>query len=602
MIRFSLITALLMIAGCTKDEPAGTKIGPAGGTVTGPDGVTLVIPAGALTEPTEISITRASGVADNFHAVSPAYSFEPAGLTFQQPAVLVIPFQPTLVQGDVAEVAIWWGASPTARWAPLGSDVDPALGTVTAEITHFSYGAAGEVDPACVPDCAGRTCGFDGCGGTCAPGCPDPELPCVEETGTCRCIPACTDRECGDDGCGSTCGQGCGAGTCLEALGRCYTCGNTVCELGESTNTCPDDCLPTTKVDLLVVVDNSGSMAEEQALLQTQFDSLLVTLTAALGQAPDLHVGVTSTDLGSGGFPITYCEEPGGDAGQLLKGTCAFPEGVSFIVDAEPAGGCTIDHHPDGTCASHNCVAANCAHEASTTVVVDAGGCPRCRNTGTQAAAEAFSCLAGLGTVGCGFEQPLEAMYLALDQNPANAGFLRDDAVLAILFLTDEDDCSATDGSVFDNTQTAIDTPLGPLTSYRCFEFGITCDVNDRTTLGERTGCVPRDDAGALLHPIRRYVDLLGSLRDPGRIVVAAIAGPPDGNSVTVGLDEYEQPDLEPSCIAASGAAIPGIRLSAFVNRVTAPVEQDGAYASVCQNSFTTALVSLGTRIAARMQ
>jgi hypothetical protein len=204
--------------------------------------------------------------------------------------------------------------------------------------------------------------------------------------------------------------------------------------------------------------------------------------------------------------------------------------------------------------------------------------------------------------VGCGFEQPLEAMYLALDQNPANAGFLRDDAVLAILFLTDEDDCSATDGSVFDNTQTAIDTPLGPLTSYRCFEFGITCDVNDRTTLGERTGCVPRDDAGALLHPIRRYVDLLGSLRDPGRIVVAAIAGPPDGNSVTVGLDEYEQPDLEPSCIAASGAAIPGIRLSAFVNRVTAPVEQDGAYASVCQNSFTTALVSLGTRIAARMQ
>jgi hypothetical protein len=601
-LRFSLLLALLAAAGCGKDEPGGTVIGPAGGTVTGPDGVSLVIPAGALVTPTEITITRAAGVADNFHAVSPAFRFEPEGLAFQQPAVLVIPFPALLVQGAVADVAIWWGTSPTTRWAPLASQVNPTLGTVSAEITHFSYGAAGEVDPACVPECTGRTCGIDGCGGTCAPGCPDPELPCVEATGTCLCIPDCTDRECGNDGCGGTCAPGCGAGTCLEALGRCFTCGNGTCELGETTTTCPDDCQPTTKVDLLIVVDDSGSMAEEQALLQAQFEAMLVTLTAALGQAPDLHVGVTSTDLGTGAFPITYCEEPGGDAGRLLKGTCAYPEGVSWIVDAEPALGCTVERNLDGTCAAHNCIAANCIHEGSTTFVVDADGCPRCRNTGPQTTAEAFSCIAGLGTTGCGFEQQLEAMYLALDQNPSNTGFLRDDAVLAILFVTDEDDCSASNPQIFDNTQVLIDSPLGPLTSFRCFEFGVTCNVNDRTTLGERTDCVPRDDAGALLHPIRRYTDFLTSLRDPGRIVVAAIAGPADGNSVTVGLDEYQQPDLQKSCVAASGAAAPGIRMSAFVNRVTAPDEQSGAYASICQSSFTTALESLGARIAARMK
>ena len=169
-LRHALVLALVLAAGCGKDESAGTEIGPAGGTVSGPDGVSLVIPAGALTEPTSISITRATGVADNFLAVSPAYRFEPAGLTFQQPAVLVIPFQALLVQGAVTNVAIWWGAGPTSRWAPLPSNVNLTLGTVAAEITHFSYGAAGEADPGCVPDCEGRSCGFDGCSGTCGTG------------------------------------------------------------------------------------------------------------------------------------------------------------------------------------------------------------------------------------------------------------------------------------------------------------------------------------------------------------------------------------------------------------------------------------------------
>lgn len=42
---------------------------------------------------------------------------------------------------------------------------------------------AGEVE-ACVPNCAGRECGDDGCGGTCAPGCSAAEM-CQEPIGTC---------------------------------------------------------------------------------------------------------------------------------------------------------------------------------------------------------------------------------------------------------------------------------------------------------------------------------------------------------------------------------------------------------------------------------
>ena len=43
--------------------------------------------------------------------------------------------------------------------------------------------------------------------------------------------------------------------------------------------------------------------------------------------------------------------------------------------------------------------------------------------------------LASVGASGCGFEQHLEAVHRALADNPANAGFLRDDANLAVILV-----------------------------------------------------------------------------------------------------------------------------------------------------------------------
>jgi hypothetical protein len=56
-----------------------------------------------------------------------------------------------------------------------------------------------------------------------------------------------------------------------------------------------------------------------------------------------------------------------------------------------------------------------------------------------------FSCVAQVGTDGSGHEQPLNGAKLALTDritDGKNAGFLRDDALLAIVMLTDEDDQS----------------------------------------------------------------------------------------------------------------------------------------------------------------
>jgi len=51
-----------------------------------------------------------------------------------------------------------------------------------------------------------------------------------------------------------------------------------------------------------------------------------------------------------------------------------------------------------------------------------------------------FGCIATLGCTGCGFEQQLESSYRALVEQTApgrpNEGFLRDDSVLAVIYLT----------------------------------------------------------------------------------------------------------------------------------------------------------------------
>jgi hypothetical protein len=60
--------------------------------------------------------------------------------------------------------------------------------------------------------------------------------------------------------------------------------------------------------------------------------------------------------------------------------------------------------------------------------------------------AQTLACRANVGTSGPGFEMPLLMSKWALKERAAdtNAGFLRDDALLAVVILTDEDDQSTT--------------------------------------------------------------------------------------------------------------------------------------------------------------
>lgn len=83
----------------------------------------------------------------------------------------------------------------------------------------------------CTPDCTGKTCGSDGCGGSC--GTCDGATPFCADDGQCtdQCTPTCDGRSCGPDGCGGSCGI-CGDDeTCywtFQCVPEAWTCDGTL--------------------------------------------------------------------------------------------------------------------------------------------------------------------------------------------------------------------------------------------------------------------------------------------------------------------------------------------------------------------------------------
>jgi hypothetical protein len=234
---------------------------------------------------------------------------------------------------------------------------------------------------------------------------------------------------------------------------------------------------PAADVDLLVLVDNSNSMREEQANLTANFGSLVRSLVDPPDEdgdgfpdwnpAESLHVGVISSDMGTSGYPITTCDDAErGDDGVLQSLPSTKLEGC----DPTYPSFLTFEQGDDAA-----------------------------------AFASDFECVATLGTGGCGFEQQLGAMEKAITvhsaDGAANDGFLRPEAILAILLVTDEEDCTISDPTIFGD-----DDSLG-LLNLRCFENP------------------------EMVRPVAEFVNAAIQTKagHPERLVVAAIAGvPPD--------------------------------------------------------------------------
>lgn len=331
------------------------------------------------------------------------------------------------------------------------------------------------------------------------------------------------------------------------------------------------------EVDILFVIDDSGSMEQEQTNLLRNFPKLIEALRSPkLGadgsgkpctesdhsgcKIPNVHIGVVSTDLGAGNFGtvLTGCEQPNGLGGKLQNKArttgCPVPS-AAYI------------NYNEGT--------------------VNINGCSS--SDPIECVKESFTCIARLGIQGCGFESQLEAARKAL-QPGTNPGFVRDDAFLAVVFITDEDDCSARDVQLF-NPQA---NQLGAVTSFRCFEYGIKCDVNGRTP-GVRSNCVPTPDYN-YLYKVDEYInffkELKGTTRED-RVIMAAIAGPT--SPVAVGQDG-QNPTLNPSCqTVTAGTAFPAIRIASVVEGLK------GDVTTICTEDFSPALEALGKKIVANL-
>ncbi len=85
---------------------------------------------------------------------------------------------------------------------------------------------------------------------------------------------------------------------------------------------------------------------------------------------------------------------------------------------------------------------------------------------------QTFSCAANVGTSGNADEMPLGAMRMAFEERMSdmtNAGFRRSDALLGVVFLTDEEDCSYEQPVNLSFGQSLCDSQMEPAVNYVSF-------------------------------------------------------------------------------------------------------------------------------------
>jgi hypothetical protein len=241
----------------------------------------------------------------------------------------------------------------------------------------------------------------------------------------------------------------------------------------------------TVATDILFVIDDSGSMAGEQATLQAGLASFIQAL-AASPIANDYQIGVTTTSV------VGFNTADDGTSGGVL-----VAPGIMRAGDAN--------------------------------LVSD------------------FQSAVAVGTSGYGREQPFTAARRALEKSApggANEGFLRPGAKVAVFFLSDEDDCSGAEALANDAAcwaqRTASPSRLVPVADVvSALSAGGAREVVAAAVVGVAPGsldlaCVVASvcaDApppgcptccGSAYAPGHRFVELLGAL-GPERTRLASI-------------------------------------------------------------------------------
>lgn len=301
-------------------------------------------------------------------------------------------------------------------------------------------------------------------------------------------------------------------------------------------------------VDLLFVIDDSGSMFEEQDSLRREIPLLVEGLAnpplddagrPQWNPVESLRIAIVTTNVGTRGFRA----EP------RRVGMCAAND---YWGDA---GALVVD--------------GSCSPDTVHTWSSESGESP-------ADFADRIGCIADVGTDGCGLEQPLAATMLALEADP---DFPRDDALLAIVVLSDEEDCSLADpAGFFSGTET------GPSLNQRCVVHP------------------------EYLDPIDGVLSTIIAGRDPRNVIFAALVGLPEELGDATFQEMLDHPrmayqlttendlGMRPACESIGGEAAPGRRYVELASRLEGSLVR-----SICAESFQPAIAELTRRIGGRV-
>jgi hypothetical protein len=399
---------------------------------------------------------------------------------------------------------------------------------------------------------------------------------------------------------------------------------------------------PMRKLDLVFMIDNSpASMAPKVDKMNAQFPNMLSALKDPTdGTYPDLRVAIIDSDLGTGGaYAAGSCgpnldngNSPFGDLGNFqMRGAkdCGVNDGALWL---EYTKGQNINF--------------------------DKG----------KDISQVFACLAtNLGCAGCGEQHSLQAFEFALvfksdtftnsgltGRNALQDVFLRPEAYLGLVFISDEDDCSAAlnDGMFGDKPELR-----GESASLRCATRAHKCngmnltsgqpgypatasftarfadcaartdscpnstDENGSTDTSGPTACSPLKDIHHLANEIKAL-----KARPDEQILVAGIFGWPrsdaDMATATYKIDLVPNPngadtmhpqiyDYWPVCYdpkhmpQSSGfdpsawgwGAQGGLRMAAFIDEFG----DNGLKYSICEPNFAAAMAGIGNGFAKKL-
>ncbi|HUU00266.1 MAG TPA: hypothetical protein VM425_02365 [Myxococcota bacterium] len=321
------------------------------------------------------------------------------------------------------------------------------------------------------------------------------------------------------------------------------------------------------QADILFIIDNSGSMVGEQGQLGLSFGAFTSELENYFSDK--YHIAIITTGMESPGCPRcegliqSSCMNETGENGRFQdrigynQGTIDLPD---YVFTSDPQCERVVD-------------------AATKWCFYDTGG------------SKGF---AMVGVNGCGYERGLAPLKIALDDlaGSYNSDFLRKDATLVVVIITDEDDC----GEVGDVTE-----GMPGIGGNSCYFAAKGADPDG--------GFSDPDGKPYRLTAVEEYYNFLLGLKDnrEGMVKFAAIVGIKDKEDLSTTTIEYfwddakNRWDIEPACTTAGCtgefcSAKPGTRYVKLAQLFG--IGKNGFVDTICQTDFSQTMKDLGGFVA----